>query len=148
MSFVSKILEFLFGSSDELQEGGNIYSADDIIEALKRIVNEGGDGNFLIIEGGKYYLQFLGQKGSNDLYCEAVGDIDPIKRLSDHQISMLISNGWNKPDIPSGNLNYSRELTINDDNDFREIAGMTFKVFKEVYELDANEELTFKLNLE
>jgi len=122
-----------------------------IATPLRRIQEEGGDGNFVIFvadEEKNYYIQFVAARGAMRLYAEAASN-DFVSQgfvLGADQIALLQSIGWEPPTYSSPN--FHRVWEAADDNDRLLIANEVMRAFVEVYGLSPNQSLDVKLALE
>ena len=119
-----------------------------IVTALRRITEEGGDGNFVIFDTKNYYIQFVGSRGHPVLYGEVVSNecLEPAFRLDKSQIAQLLSMGWNPP--PSGSFNFRREWEAVNDSERLLIAREVMRALVEVYGFSHDQELIINLVLE
>lgn len=120
---------------------------ENIIESLEEITSEGGDGNFFIIHlDDLYYLQCLGQNGSTEVLCEAVGNqfLEEGQKLSAQQNDLLLSLGWSEPDFG----NYTKSATLSKPEDFVALAELLAKTAKEVYQLAITDDTEYTVELE
>jgi len=122
-----------------------------IINALRQIQTEGGDGNFVILEcpGGNRYIQFSGERGSSGLEAEAVSNeyLEPDFALDPDQEFRLQAMGWTPPAHGSKD-NFCREWQANTDGERRAIAREVMQAFRQVYGLRSDELIRVELVLE
>lgn len=112
-----------------------------ILENLRRIQTEGGDGNFVIFElPSGDYVQFAGENGGTRLYGEASHD-----EISETQRLKLESLGWQ---ITPDDYNYNREWHTNTESGRKEVVDFVMNTLKTVYGFKATDTLTVNLNLE
>jgi len=116
-----------------------------ILEALEKLINNGIDGSFLIIEAEDHYhyVQFLYIHSKRSIICEAVSDefLPEKSKLSEEDKSRLLELKFN---APSQNRNYNKELIIENLNEVLSlISAMTVHIFAEVYHLGKNCKLDF-----
>lgn len=116
-----------------------------IAEALKKVQEEGGSGNFVIFETDTYYIQFAAEKGESRLFGEAVSnEFLPKKHaLTDEQILRLTALGWGQ----EGGQNFSRIWYTTTDNERTIVAQEVMRAF-EVYGVFSEAELQVNLQLE
>lgn len=106
-----------------------------ITETLRRIQEEGGKGNFVILIANaekNYYIQVIGHKDDPALFAEAVSNhfLDSMHGLDQRHINRLEELGWNSPSsIP----NFHREWNARDDQERISIANEILETFIEVY---------------
>ncbi len=122
-----------------------------IYEAILRLHNEGGMGNFVTFiadEEKNYYVQVTGEKEGDTLYTEAVSNnsLSPAFRLNESKINLLKSIGWLEPKYGEGN--FYKDWSIRRDEDRRKVAEFLFRTLEEVYELSTNDELAMDIALE
>lgn len=122
-----------------------------IYEAILRLHNEGGMGNFVTFiadEEKNYYVQVTGEKEGDTLYTEAVSNnsLSPSFQLNESKINILKSIGWLEP--KGGEGNFYKDWSISRDEDRRKVAEFLFKTLEDVYGLSANDELAADLALE
>jgi hypothetical protein len=122
-----------------------------IAESLRRIQEEGGEGNFAIFTVGaqkNYYVQFQAGRGQMSLYAEAVSNewLEPEFALSSEQIMHLQSMGWNAPDVSSPN--FYRDWEAVTDEDRLQIARGVMRTFAEVYGWMPGQPIDVELMLE
>jgi hypothetical protein len=111
--------------------------------ALRRITTEGGDGNFVIVTTGGYYVQFAGEPGASEIHMEAVGNayLDGDAMLSPDQERALSELGF-ATDPPS---NWTLDSPVNPDS-LRELAALAVAILRDVYGASSVEiELTIEL---
>ncbi len=124
----------------------NQSSEQQLVHNLKRMLNEGGDGNFLIVSCGDAYVQFAAKRGDTQIYCEAVSNeyLPRNKQLSDHQIAQLQQLGF---DTSSDTENFSCTLAVADETSLASIAHFVVSILTDVYGC-TDAKLEFELNLE
>ncbi len=115
----------------------------EIAAVLQRMTREGGDGNFVIVSAGDYYVQFYGQPGDRTVGCEAVSNayLSGKRELRLDQINELKRRGF----VLDGN--FLREFNL-DDSDEYQLAQMTVELLQRVYEVAADAMVRVELNLE
>lgn len=101
-----------------------------IESALRRITSEGGDGNFVIVSTGGYYVQFAGEPGVAQVHMEAVGNdfLDGDALLDTEQERALSDLGFSID--PPGN--WTLETASNPDS-IRELAALAVAVLRDIY---------------
>jgi len=100
---------------------------------IKRIVNEGGDNNFVIFEDkntGKF-IQYAGTKGDPVLICDI-----PFHQLTPEEEDALIEMGFTK-----GEISYQALV------DYEDAAELADEIFTEIFNLQ-DYKLKVELNLE
>ena len=117
---------------------------ENIIDTLQALTSEGGDGNFFIIHlNDDYYIQFTGQTGSPDVYCEAVSNhfLQGKAKLTEAQEDEMYELGWN------ADMNYSREATVTTAAHFVELSEWIQATATDVYgiEITVDTELTIEI---
>jgi hypothetical protein len=122
-----------------------------IYEALLRLHNEGGMGNFVTFiadEEKNYYVQATGEKEGDTIYTEAVSNnsLNLEFRLNDTKINLLKRIGWLEP--KGGEGNFYKDWSITWDDDRKKVAEFLFRTLEEVYGLSANDELAADIALE
>lgn len=82
-----------------------------ISQYLQRLITEGGNENFLVINlKGDAYIQFAAEKGKQEIYCEVSGSNPKINfHLSQTQIDQLTPLNWSLADSPYHN-NYCLKI--------------------------------------
>lgn len=87
----------------KIEKASNLERAalkiDKISHSLKRLISEGGDGNyaiFLINSEKNYYMQAKAEKGDNKIYVEIVGNsyLAHKDRLTQNKINLIMELGW------------------------------------------------------
>lgn len=114
--------------------GGNF---DRIVDALRRMHEEGGKGSFVIFHADRrrnYYVQFAGERGEALLYGEAVGNanLDAAGKLSGRQKERLRSIGWEEAN-GRGFGNFHREWQVRTMEDLRDVALDVIRTLLNVY---------------
>lgn len=110
----------------------------ELINVLKRILNDGGSGNFIVMEEPVtgYYVQVAAGKGDRTMHLEAVGNeyLPDDRQLADTQETALTRLGWNRP---GGDLrNFSQDRQSSTDQQLQDIMDMIITTFQEVYRVD------------
>lgn len=123
-----------------------------IVGALRRLTEEGGEGNFLILLADRrrnYYVQLAGARGVPTVRAEAVGNtfLDAPDALDPGQHARLLALGWQAP-APGESDNYYRDFDARDDAQRRRIAEAVLRALTDVYAVPANRELEIELTLE
>ena len=115
---------------------------------IKRLIEEGGTQNFLIINLSKsYYIQVAGELYSSHLLFEAVSNnfLPSENQLSSSQHQRLLALGWN---APTKKGNYTYKISINSSEEYNSCVAFVEKTAKEIYGIDVIDELMIELNLE
>ncbi|WP_291724392.1 TY-Chap domain-containing protein [Bernardetia sp.] len=115
---------------------------------LKRLIEEGGTQNFLIINLSKsYYIQVAGEFYSSHLFFEAVSNnfLPTKNQLSSSQHQRLLTLGWNSPTKEG---NYTYKTSINSSEEYNACIEFVEKTAKEIYGIDVIDEFMIELNLE
>jgi len=125
-------------------------SRDIIAEAIRSILEEGGDGNFAIVkadEAKNYYAQFAAARGEDGIYAEVVGN-DFLSRdssLTVSQLDELSNRGWK----PSESGNLSREWDqLSSEEDRLKVADHIISIFEDVYEVSIDKKISVDVTLE
>ncbi len=127
-----------------------------IVSLLRRLVEEGGDHNFVIFEsaetGGRsanYYLQFGTSCGSAVIYGEAVSNyyLERPFRLSNRQKAQLARLGWNPP-RPKKSPNYYRYWQVLNDRDRDAVVVVAVATCRLVYGWRGDTPLEVSLHLD
>lgn len=155
---ISSCGRYVEGVMEKHERAMNLIDAADdnstrIATALRLLVQEGGEGSFVIFladEKKNYYVQCAGERGKTTLHCEATSNevIKPPFQLSETQVAQLLSLGWKSP-IP-GDVSYSnfyRDWDASDDRSRTQIAREIIRTL-EVYRFPANQKLAVQLSLE
>ena len=119
-----------------------------IVEALRIIQDDGGDGNFAVFTADpvkNYYIQFVGELGHDDLFGEAVSNeyLEPPFTLTPGQESKLRDLGWQE-----GENNFFQEWFASHDEDRKVIAQLVLQTFVDVYHIPAQQLIEIVVNLE
>ncbi len=119
-----------------------------LIQNLKRMLTEGGMGNFLIVSCGDAYFQFAAGRGETQIYCEAVSNeyLPRGRQLSGEQSKQLQALGFEPPD--EGTHNFSRNFAVAADSALSDLASRTLRILSTVYGCAESTALEFQLNLE
>jgi hypothetical protein len=133
-------------------EAAAIQNIDDIVNSLRRIQTEGGNGNFAVFildQQKNYYVQFSGSPDNTQLYAEAVSNefIAAEGQLPLDYATQLNRLGWISPE-QGGSPNYSRTWTAENDAHRRSIADRVIETFMTVYGMQPGARLEFDLVLE
>jgi hypothetical protein len=120
--------------------------------ALRRIVEEGGDHNFLILHADdrkNYYVQFAGSRGQAIVRGEAVSNhyLEPAHMLSPKRCKALLALGWNAP-APGEDLNFYRDWDARSKQTRREMARLAARTLVEIYGLAPTERVGFEFHLD
>lgn len=107
-------------------------AVDDIVDDLRRLLTEGGDGNYLVLSSDVYYVQFAGQPGDTGLHCEAVSDIflPEDRALSRSGRDRLEALGFAQ-DSPEEN--FHRVFDVTSEEALRQIVEKAVSIFEQVY---------------
>ncbi len=129
------------------KETGYGENEDTLVYNLRRLLTEGGRGNYLVASVGDVYVQFAANRGEQQIYCEAVSNqfLPPSLRLNEAKISQLRSLGF---EIGRGSPNFSRTFYIVDSQELREIARTALSLFSGIYGIPPSSMIQFELNLE
>jgi hypothetical protein len=118
---------------------------ENIIDILQEITSEGGDNNHFIIHlNDDYYIQFTGQKGNPDVYCEAVSNLflEEKVKLTEAKEQQMLDLGW------SQDMNYSKEAILNTAADFVKLGEWVQKTATEVYGIKITEDTELTIEVE
>lgn len=123
-----------------------------ITAALRRIVEEGGDHNFVILHADdrkNYYVQFAGSRGQTIVRGEAVSNhyLEPAHMLSPKRSRALLALGWNSP-APGEDLNFYRDWDARSEKTRRQMARLAMRTLVEIYGLAPTERVGFELWLD
>jgi len=123
-----------------------------ITAALRRIVEEGGDHNFVILHADdrkNYYVQFAGSRGEAIVRGEAVSNhyLEPAHMLSPKRSKALLALGWNPP-VPGEDLNFYRDWDARSEKTRRQMARLAMQTLVEIYGLAPRERVGFELWLD
>ncbi|WP_338790092.1 hypothetical protein [Bernardetia sp. MNP-M8] len=116
-------------------------------DSLKRLIEEGGKQNFLIINLGEYYIQVAGEYYSSHLLLEAVSNhyLSSTKQLNLSLQKKIIDLGWTEPQKEG---NYSCKMSINSTKEYDFCIAFIEKTAKEIYDVDTITNSMIELNLE
>lgn len=120
---------------------------DYLIDAIKQVTEDGGNGNFCIVHlNDDYYLQFTGQNGSKEVYCEAVSNqfLEKSQQLTTDQQQQLLDLGWDTPDFG----NYSRNCSVRSSEDLIKTVQFLMDTAKKVYQTAITEDTEYTIELE
>lgn len=125
-----------------------------IVAALRRLTEEGGGHNFVIIETDRspcFYVQFATSCGSATVYGEAASGryctpSCPFK-LNAAQRAQLLRLGW-RPPTRRKYLNFSRHWPLITDGDRRAVAETAVETLKSVYGWRGDVPLQVQLHLD
>ncbi|WP_375562847.1 hypothetical protein ACE193_10085 [Bernardetia sp. OM2101] len=121
---------------------------DALHNSLKRLIEEGGTQNFLIINlGENYYIQVAGEFYSSHLLLEAVSNhyLPSDKQLSTVLQKKTLDLGW---EAPKGEGNYSYRVSINSAEEYNSCIEFIHKTAKEIFDVNDIENSMIELNLE
>lgn len=116
--------------------------------SLKRLIEEGGKQNFLIINlGENYYIQVAGELYSSHLLLEAVSNhyLPSEKQLNLFLQEKIMGLGWTEP---QGEGNYSYKVSINSVDEYNSCIEFIQKTAKDIFGVDIIENSMIELNLE
>ncbi len=126
-------------------------SLEELVIPLRRLLNEGGEGNYLVVvldEEKNYYVQVAGRCGGDGVSVEAVSNdsLEPRHALGDDQVGRLTSLGWEQPDaeVP----NFHRTMDVTTDGDYTVVAQLLMQTLIEVYGMGRDDVIDFDLSLE
>lgn len=115
---------------------------------LKRLIEEGGEYNFLIINLGEtYYIQVAGEYFSSRLLFEVVSNhyLPSDKKLDTSLQKKILELGW---EAPQKEGNYTFRKSINSKEEHNDCIAFIEKTAKEIYGIDEIESAMIELNLE
>jgi len=115
-----------------------------LISVLRRLTEDGGSKNFVILSTGEYYVQFLSCCGSATLYGEAVSE--RFASLSAKQQAQIRRLGW-RPPTRGKYPNFYHYFPVIDDRDRGAIADKVLTTF-EVYRRCSDQPLAVELILD
>jgi len=123
-----------------------------ITAALRRIVEEGSDHNFVILhadDSKNYYVQFAGSRGQAVVRGEAVSNhyLEPAHMLSPKRSKALLALGWNPP-APGQDMNFYRDWDARSAKTRRQMARLAMQTLVEIYGLAPTERVGFELWLD
>lgn len=128
---------------------------DQIVSIFRRLLEEGGDHNFVIFVGAKtggrsaeYYVQFATSRGSAEIYGEAVSNhyLERSFALGRRQKAELARLGWSPP--RGKHPNYYRYWQALNDRDLGDIAAVAITTLRRVYGWRGDKFLEVKLHLD
>jgi hypothetical protein len=120
----------------------------EVIKNLKRLIAQGGQGNFLILSFKDAYMQFAGVKGETQIHCETVSNnfLSKASKLNNDQIEKLVALGFSMPDNKTSN--FVMPYDLNSETDFEQLSQIVWSVFFDVHKFPESTKLSFKINLE
>ena len=123
-----------------------------ITAALRRIVEEGGNHNFVILHADdrrNYYVQFAGSRGQAIVRGEAVSNhyLEPAHMLSPKRSRALLALGWNPP-APGEDMNFYRDWDARSEKSRLQMARLAMQTLVEIYGLAPRERVGFELWLD
>ncbi len=123
-----------------------------IAAMLRRIVEEGGEHNFVILfadESKNYFVQFAGSRGQAIVRGEAVSNhyLEPAHMLSPRRSKALLALGWNPP-TPDQSPNFYRDWDARSEKTRRQMARLAMQTLVEIYGLPPTERVGFELRLD
>ena len=130
----------------------DIEQKEAIIDAFEEVTQQGGHGNFLIInidEEKTYYIQFSTEKDSGDIYAEVVSNafIPGPYQLTDAKLKLLQEAGWSAPEHEMAN--FSRSYSFEPEAiDFDLLCEHIDYVASQIFETELPDELELTVNLE
>ena len=91
---------------------------DRIVRDLRRLTEQGGGGNFLVLSAGGFYVQFAAGKGDEELHCEAVsgGNLPEDEVLGAEAVALLEELGFGRD---GSSDNYYRHFSARDEGALR-----------------------------
>ncbi|MBB6005553.1 TY-Chap domain-containing protein [Arcicella rosea] len=116
--------------------------------AINKILKEGGDSNYFVIDITKdYYIQAASSKGAEDVFCEAVSNqyLSKESKLSEEQLAKLKQIGWNTP--TENNVNFFIERPANNNAAIEALANFISTTISTVYSTDALSKESFQFHL-
>ncbi|MEA5260403.1 hypothetical protein VB264_21565 [Arcicella aquatica] len=117
--------------------------------AIHKILKEGGDSNYFVIDITKdYYIQAASSKGAEDVFCEAVSNqyLSQASKLSADQLNKLKEIGWHQP--TESNVNFFLELPADNNASIDFLTNFLASTIKEVYLSDNITKESFQFHLE
>jgi hypothetical protein len=119
-----------------------------ISDLLRKVTQEGGDGNALSLSTAQHYVQFAAERGVRRIRCEAVSNnfLTPPRKLTNDQIGRLRSLGWNEPSS-NRSANYWLDYDIATDAARLALTRLVIQTL-EVYGWSTHQEISTDLILE
>lgn len=123
-----------------------------IIKHLEELMKKGGEGSFLIISAGEFYMQFA-RVSSSDIYAEAVSEdfLHEGFDFTEQMINSLYRYGLFKAepeyDDDYEGRNYSGIWKASDEKEIAPIAKKIIEIFENVYGLSDDCNLDYKLEI-
>ncbi|MET3127277.1 hypothetical protein ABID42_002383 [Arcicella rosea] len=117
--------------------------------AINKILKEGGDSNYFVIDITKdYYIQAASSKGAEDVFCEAVSNqyLSKESKLTDEQLAKLKQIGWNTP--TESNVNFFTERPANNNVAIEALANFIATTVSAVYSSKTLSKESFQFHLE
>ncbi len=116
-----------------------------LMDHLRALFEEGGDGNFLVVEVGAHYVQFAAERGHPEGVMEAVSNayLDEGAGLGPAQQAQLRLLGFQLDDEDQ---NYSRPISLEAPEERENLADLTDRVLSQVYG-SSLDRASFDLNL-
>ena len=121
---------------------------EDVAKEIKRLLNEGGEENFLIVSAGDIYVQFTSSNGESSVNCEVVSNrfLPDDLYLERPQVIQLNELGFESPSgADDGCTNFNRPYNVNTDERLEKLVEDVYFVFFEIFKLSLDTE--FKLDL-
>ena len=118
-----------------------------ITEALKQVLNQGGDNNFFVVQlDANFYIQVAGTKGSPKVILEAVSNefLPKNKQLTKTQHDRLIQLGWELPK----DSNYTMDISIRTSEEIAKTVELIQLTASEVYNTKVITDLMLELSLD
>lgn len=125
------------------------FEPNEIMRSIESMLQEGGNGNFMIIEVDRtknYYLQLAAGKGDKEIYTEIVGNslLETPYKLSPETVSLINDLGWQM----DGEVNYSQTFnTASKDQVLGAVNSITSALTK-VFGVKSEKNLNIELVLE
>jgi hypothetical protein len=122
-------------------------SADELIRQLRRILTEGGSGNFLIAAAGHAFVQFAAERGSPHLHMEVTANasLPPQRRLDADALRRLERMGFL---MREGSAHYSRAVEVEDEATLAHLAHQTVMILESIYGCDPRDPLAIDCELQ
>ncbi|HUJ24057.1 MAG TPA: hypothetical protein VLX58_21125 [Bryobacteraceae bacterium] len=120
----------------------------EICSGLLDLTREGGPGNFMVVSSGEVYLQFSGSPGNPQVVCECVSnEYLPAKlEISAGAMEKLKALGFA---LSGGEVsNFSRNYDLVNEDQARELAELSTRIFQEVYAVRPDAEVQIEVSLE
>ena len=122
-------------------------AAGEIYTGLRDLTREGGPDNYMVVSAGEIYVQFAGHPGNSQILCESISNeyLPDQLKVPPKAIKKLERLGF----VLSGDeiKNFSRTYKIANAKQARALAGLTVRIFEEVYGLTRTAELHIEVSL-